>query len=137
MDSINRGVRLPLLPMPCMHACCSRTFLQLNACWHHLRRLGVPPAQRALMMLMEFAAEQRDTQFILLTPLDLISINQAATEVLSPNQQHREDSLRHDWLCECARRLPDKWQADAGIILHSKANSVAGKRTWTLHCIPW
>ena len=64
--------------------------------------------QRALMMLMEFAAEQRDTQFILLTPLDLTSINQAATEVRSLQQQHRQDSLQDQWLRKFDLPLSDK-----------------------------
>ncbi len=43
----------------------------------------------ALMMLMDFAADQPDTQFILLTPLDLTSINQAATEVRSSHSSKK------------------------------------------------
>lgn len=44
-------------------------------------------AQRSLMMLMEYAVSHKDTQLILLTPLNLGAINDAAkrTQAMQPN----------------------------------------------------
>ena len=85
MDSINRGVRsrICFVCCPLLHALCSPCAVAPLPQQHGAEaRVAAGVAQRALQMLMEFAVEQPDTQFILLTPLDLTAINHMASEVL-------------------------------------------------------